>query len=250
MFKEKGAVKREKSILFAAVNSLWYPLGEDNESMTRTRNNAVSQVKNILGKSKATVSSGNQITSVDPYKITSDNPLSAELYEIDRKSKELDELKYNFMEVSIFDEVEPGKYRAWTQDGLIDLKSWGGQNDGLYAPFDIVWTGERVQGVYDQALNIFTPSDSINTLQVVSTAGSGAGKTIITVAPAVGTGNHYRYKAGSTAQTVTANEDLSAWDVLAVGRDVDTTGETITIAEVDAGASAVKTGSTTVVYGS
>ena len=250
MFNEIGAVKREKSMLFTAINSIWYPLGEDNESLTRNRNNAVSQVKNVLGKNKATVTNGNQITSVDPYKLTSDNPLSNELYEIDRLSKELDELKYKFMEVSIFDEVEPGKFRAWVQDGLIDLKSWGGQNDGLYAPFDIVWTGERVHGVYDQALNQFTPTAAIASLTVVSTAGSGTGKTIVMVAPALSTGNHYRYKAGTAVTAVTANQDLSSWATLAVGREISATGAVITVAEVDASASAIKSGSATAVYGS
>lgn len=249
MLKGKGAVLREQSILFILINGVWYPIGEDNESLTRTRNNNVSQTKNVLGGTKATVAKGNQITTVDPFRIDANSPLAAELYEIDRLSKQLDDLRYPFMEVSLFDEIEHQKYAAWKQDAMIDLKSWGGSNDGLYAPFDAVWTGDRTPGVYDQALNTFTPSGDINTLTVTSTAGGEENTTIITVMPGIGTGNHYRYKAGSAAEAVTANEDLSAWTPLAVASELAATGAIITVAEVNPAAMAVRYGSAAIVYG-
>lgn len=249
MLKGKGAVLREQSVLFILINGVWYPIGEDNESLTRTRNNNVTQRKNVLGKTKATVAKGNQITTVDPFMIDVDSALAAELYEIDKLDKQLDQLKYSFMEVSLFDEVEPQKYAAWKQEAIIDLKSWGGNNDGLYAPFDVVWTGDRTAGIYDQALNSFTPSGDIDTLTVKSTAGGEENTTIITVTPGIETGNHYRYKVGSTAEVVTANQDLSAWTPLAVASEISATGTTITVAEVDPAARAIRYGSTVIVYG-
>lgn len=47
-----GAVEREYSVLLIQINGIWYPIGEDNESMERTRNNTVTQTKNVLGKTK------------------------------------------------------------------------------------------------------------------------------------------------------------------------------------------------------
>ena len=249
MITGSGAVQREQSILFISLNAVWSPIGEDNESLSRTRNNTVTQTKNVLGGTRSTVAKGNQITTVDPFKITADSPLAAELYDIDRLSKQLDDVRRTFMEVSIFDEREGGKYAAWTQDGCIDLKSWGGQNDGLYAPFDVVWTGNRVYGVYDKALNTFTPTDSIKTLSVTSTAGGEPETTIITVTPSLGTGHHYRYSAGAAEATVTANQDLSAWTTMPVGVELTIPGVIITVAEVDASARAIKYGSATVVCG-
>ncbi len=99
-----GAVEREKSILLIQINGIWYPIGEDNESMERTRNNTVTQTKNVLGVTKTKVTKGNQVTSVSPFLIARDSALAKELYEIDRLNKQLDEVKYRFMEVSIFDE--------------------------------------------------------------------------------------------------------------------------------------------------
>lgn len=92
-------------------------------------------------------------------------------YEIDRKDKQLDEVKYRFMEVSIFDQMGDEKFAAWTQEAKVDLKSLGGAAaDGLTAPFDVVWEGDRTYGVYDRAANTFAPDDGIEELTVVSTA--------------------------------------------------------------------------------
>ncbi|MGN1120428.1 MAG: hypothetical protein ACI4Q4_08715 [Oscillospiraceae bacterium] len=247
-----GAIEREQSILFIQINGIWYPIGEDNESLERTRNNTVTQTKNVLGATKSKVTKGNQVTSVSPFLIARDSALGKELYEIDRLEKQLDELKYRFMEVSIFDQVGDEKFAAWTQEAKIDLKSWGGAAaDGVTAPFDIVWEGERTYGVYDRAANTFAAEDGIGSLTVVSTAGSGATSTKLYVSPALATGNHYVYKGGTSAQTVTEGQDLSSWTPLSVGTAITVSGSPaiITVAEVDAAGKAVKAGSVTAVYG-
>ncbi len=247
-----GAVEREKSILLIQINGIWYPIGEDNESMERTRNNTVTQTKNVLGVTKTKVTKGNQVTSVSPFLIARDSALAKELYEIDRLNKQLDEVKYRFMETSIFDEHGDNKFAAWTQEAKIDLKSWGGSAaDGLTAPFDIVWEGDRTYGIYDRAANTFTPDDGIEELTVVSTAGSSATSTVLLVSPQLGTGNHYVYKGGASAQNVTAGQDVTSWSVLSPGTAITLTGSpaTITVVEADAAGKAVKAGSVTAVYG-
>lgn len=248
-----GAVQREQSVLFIKINGIWYPIGEDNDSLDRTRNNTVNQTKNVLGKTKSKVTNGNQTTSVTPYLIARDSALAKELYDIDKLNKQMDDLKYEFMEVSIFDVVSAGVFAAWTQQAKIDLKSWGGTAaDGVAAPFDIVWEGDRTYGTYNQAANTFASTDGIGSLTVVSTAGTGATGTVIVVAPQLTTGNHYVYKGGTTAQTVTEGQDLSSWTALTVGTSISVTGSPaiISVAEVDAANKAVKAGSASAVYGS
>ena len=41
------------------------------------------------------------------------------------RDQQLDEVKYRFMEVSIFDQMGDEKFAAWTQEAKVDLKSWG-----------------------------------------------------------------------------------------------------------------------------
>ena len=248
-----GAVEREQSILFIQINGIWYPIGEDNESMERTRNNTVTQTKNVLGKTKTKVTKGNQVTSVSPFLVARDSALGKELYEIDRLNKQLDEVKYRFMEVSIFDSKGDEKFAAWTQEAKIDLKSWGGAaTDGLTAPFDIVWEGDRTYGTYDRAANTFTSDGGIEELTVVSTAGGSATSTVLLVSPQLSTGNHYVYKGGASAQTVTEGQDVTSWSALSPGTAITLTGSpaTITVVEADAAGKAVKAGSVAAVYGS
>ncbi|MGN1119196.1 MAG: hypothetical protein ACI4Q4_02485 [Oscillospiraceae bacterium] len=248
-----GAIEREQSILFIQINGIWYPIGEDNESLERTRNNTVTQTKNVLGATKSKVTKGNQVTSVSPYLVARDSALGKELYEIDRLDKQLDEVKYRFMEVSIFDKVGEEQFAAWTQEAKIDLKSWGGAAaDGVTAPFDIVWEGERTYGVYDRSANTFTSEDGIGALTVVSTAGTTATSTVLFVSPQLETGNHYVYKGGASAQNVTEGQDVSSWTNLSPGTAVSVSGSPaiITVVEADAANKAVKAGSATAVYGS
>jgi len=247
-----GAIEREQSILFIELNGIWEPIGEDNEELVRTRNNSVTQKKNVLGKTRTTVTSGNEITEVSPYLVARDSALGRELYEIDRMKKQLDDVKHRFMEVSIFDEVGNEKFAAWTQYAKIDLKSWGGSaEDGLAAPFDIVWEGERTYGVYDRATNTFSAEGGIAGLTVVSSAGVGATGISIFVSPALSTGNHYVYYGGDNAQTVTEGQDLSEWSALSVGSNISIAGSpaVITVAEVNAANKAVRVGSVNAVYG-
>lgn len=247
-----GAIEREQSLLLIQINGIWYPIGEDNETLERTRNNTVTQTRNVLGATKSKVTKGNQVTSVSPFLVARDSALGKELYEIDRLSKQLDELKYKFMEVSIFDVKGEEKFSAWTQYGKIDLKSWGGAAaDGLTAPFDIVWEGDRTYGTYDRAANTFTADGGIEALTVVSTAGSSATSTVLLVAPQLETGNHYVYKGGASAQNVTAGQDISSWTPLSPGSAISVTGSpaVITVVEADAANKAVKAGSVTAVYG-
>ena len=66
------------------------------------------------------------------------------------------------------------------------------------------------------------------------------------------TGNHYVYKGGASAQTVTEGQDVTSWSALSPGSAITLTGSpaTITVVEADAAGKAVKAGSVTAVYGS
>ena len=86
-------------------------------------------------------------------------------------------------------------------------------------------------------------------LTVVSSAGSSAGNTAITVTPALTDGNSYKYKTGASPVMPSMNQDCStstwkSWDGNAEIAAV--TGEKIIIVEVDSGNLCKKAGITTV----
>lgn len=153
-----GLAKRNESVVLMKISNAYYPIGKNVPDMSRTLNNTVSQEQDVLGNTNTTIAQGNQITSVSPFKIEKDSVIGKELYAIYKEGKSLDDLKYTFVEIFLFDEVSEGAVGAFEQSAKIDLKSWGGNFDSLYAPFDVVWEGPRVQGTWTKATKTFTPT--------------------------------------------------------------------------------------------
>lgn len=77
-------------------------------------------------------------------------------------------------------------------------------------------------------------SPVLGTLNIVVSAGSTAGTTIIdTITPASEPGNKYMYKLGSSVQSVEYDDVLSSWTDLTLDTDISATaGQIITVAEV------------------
>lgn len=91
-------------------------------------------------------------------------------------------------------------------------------------------------------------SGTIGTLTVASAAGSSSGKTAITVTETKGSGNIYKYKVGTAAETVTLNQNVSTWTTWNGSDNITAeNGKVITVVEATADYKAQKVGSATVV---
>ena len=66
---------------------------------------------------------------------------------------------YN-IDISEYDEVSEGNYRAFKQKAAIDLKSLGGQKS-LGAPFDLNWVGKKTHGTFDPQTKTFTATTTV-----------------------------------------------------------------------------------------
>ena len=89
----------------------------------------------------------------------------------------------------------------------------------------------------------------LGTLTLNSVLGSEIGKTVITVTPALGANNSYRYKTDPSSVTLPErNEDLSSWASWdGVSEIAAEDGHKICVCEVDANNLALKGGTATVV---
>lgn len=158
-----GKAKRESAILFMDVGeseSEYEAIGKDNDDLTRERNNEVESNKNVLGETEVTVTNGNQVTSVDPFKFRRESKVAQILYKIDKENLDGSDVEYPFVEVFTEDKETSGEYAAFKQTGAIDLKSWGGDTTGVGAPFDINWKGARIYGTFNPTTKVFTPTVS------------------------------------------------------------------------------------------
>ena len=107
--------------------------------------------------------------------------------------------------------------------------------------YDAFVLANKAKGIYYQAM---APA----ALTVTSAAGSASGKTALTVEPALGSGNEYKYKVGTAATAVTYHMTVSdgwtSWDGSA---DITAaSGKILTLVEATSDHKAIKAGTATV----
>ena len=164
--------KREDSITFLDVNCTvdpvngityatnhtpnWVPIGDDNDELTRERNDEVDSKKNVLGVTNISVTSGAQTTEVDPKKIRGNEALSDILYKLDKYDLVGSKARIHGMEVFYGDKQSTNTYGAWTEHAILEVKSWGGDTSATQAPFTLNWEGDKVHGTFNSNSKEFT----------------------------------------------------------------------------------------------
>lgn len=109
----------------------------------------------------------------------------------------------------------------------------------------IVLFAERTDGI---VVSTITGGNTLGTLTVNSASGTSTGNTKITVTPALGSGNSYKYKVGDAAQEVTYGKFVQTWSAWNGTDEIKAeNGKTITIVECDSSYKAVKAGSKVIV---
>ncbi len=157
-----GKAQRKESILFYIDNpgegETFEAIGKDNDELSRTMNYEADSKENVLGETDVTVKKGPQTTSVDPCYYTRDGKLAQKLYEIYKYDKELDDVVFEFMEVSVFKETEEpaGEYECFRQKAAISLQSWGGDTAGVGTPYELNWLGPKTHGTFNPKTKKFT----------------------------------------------------------------------------------------------
>lgn len=101
--------------------------------------------------------------------------------------------------------------------------------------------------VKDNAFAKLETSSKLGTLTVTSAAGTATGDTKVTISPAKGEGNSYKYKVADAAVEVKYGQNVKNWTAWDGSKDITAeTGKKITVVECDAEFRAVKAGSATV----
>lgn len=132
------------------------------------------------------------------------------------------------------------------ETNLIGFHTQGNYNTAVSEAFAIM--GLTLFAEYIDAIaNISFGSDSIGALTVTSSAGTDSGDTKITVSPAKGASNSYKYKVADNPVSVVLNQNVQTWNPWDGTSDITAeTGKAITVVECDSGYKAVKAGSAAV----
>lgn len=101
--------------------------------------------------------------------------------------------------------------------------------------------------VKDNAFAKLETSSKLGTLTVTSAAGTATGDTKVTISPAKGEGNTYKYKVAEAAVEVKYGQSVKNWTAWDGSKDITAEiGKKITVVECDAEFRAVKAGVATV----
>lgn len=139
-------------------------------------------------------------------------------------------------------------YRTAGETRLIGFHTQGNYNTAVSESFALMGMtlfAEYLDGI---AVADIDTTPTLGTLTVSSAAGTDTGDTKITVTPEKESPtNVYKYKVGTSAETVTYGQNVRNWQAWDGNSDITaTTGNTITVVEADATYQAQKAGSNTV----
>lgn len=138
-----------------AVTPTWVRLGEDLEEYSDEISAEVSTTKNILGNTKIKITDYEVTGSVEPYYAYVGDTLYDWLENIARKRLVLDACKTQVCTVYLWKDATSG-YVADKEEVVVEVKSMGGDTNGVSIPFDVHKTNEITEGAFDLEKKTFT----------------------------------------------------------------------------------------------
>lgn len=123
----------------------WWRIGKDMEEMSVEMNPDVSSVKNIWDETSAQDNGYEPSIEADPYYANPDDSVYPKLRDISMNRLKGDACKTKILEV-IIEDTDATNHRAWTEDVIAKVSSYGGDTAGFAMPFTITFDGNRKEG--------------------------------------------------------------------------------------------------------
>lgn len=146
----------------------WVRLGEDLEEYSDEISANVETVENILGETKIKVTNYEVTGSVDPYYAVKGEALYEWLENIVRNRLTLDACNTQRLTVYLWKGTTDA-YECDKEDVVIEVKSLGGDTNGVSIPFDVHATNKITTGTFNATTKKFTTTSS-NSLDADSEA--------------------------------------------------------------------------------
>jgi len=229
-----------------------------NKGFNTLNENPGAQIdkKTYIGDTTAT-SSVKGYETVFPYDcdFIKDEVASKYLYDIGRNHAIGDDAETDFIKVDMYDPCFVGStqfFKARKFRVCIEVSGAAGAGgETIVSTGNLNTVGNPIFGYWDTVAKEFTEgeyTESLGVLTVTSAAGATSGKTTITVASTLTSGNIYMYKTATVVTAPLLDTDLSSTYTLWNGSSeiLATTGDKIGIVEVNSSFLAKKFGVATV----
>lgn len=138
-----------------ASQPTWVRLGEDLEDYTDEISANVETLENILGETKIKVTSYEVTGSVEPYYAYKGEVLYEWLENIARNRLTLDACKTERLTVYLWKGTADA-YECDKEEVIIEVKSMGGDTNGVSIPFDVHGTNKITTGTFATSTKTFT----------------------------------------------------------------------------------------------
>ena len=158
LFNSKLTSADENGLVFDETNPTWTPIGDDNDELTRNTNNDIEAKKNVLGKMTIDATKGAEDMDIDPIAIKANDKLSYIAYMAYKYGLVGDKMQMQFCSVTLADKQGKNSYGAFTEHGIMDLTSWGGDTSKLNAPVKITFKNDKTHGTFNPTTKAFTPT--------------------------------------------------------------------------------------------
>lgn len=217
----------ENIVVFVNTLDVYRYLGSAN--ITVQTSFGMDYMKNFMGASTVILSS--EIPEGEVIATPADN---IALYYTDPSDSDFTKLGLN--------------YTVQGETNLIGFHANGDYSHAVGESYALM--GMTLWAEYLDAVAVISFGESggtLGTLTVTSAAGTNSGTTKITVTPAKGTGNSYKYKVADAATNVVYGQNVQTWTAWNGTADITAaTGKTITVVECDGSYKAKSAGSATV----
>lgn len=139
-------------------------LGQDLEALDVELNPQVETTQNIWGESSVTFSGYEPSTEVETFYHDASKQLEEKVIELAMSRQYGDACKTSYVEALYREAENPGDppvlIRAYREDIVLVPTTYGGDVNGVQAPFEIHYCGNRVPGNFDRETRTFTPASS------------------------------------------------------------------------------------------
>lgn len=217
----------ENIVVFVNTLDVYRYLGSAN--ITVQTSFGMDYMKNFMGASTVILSS--EIPEGEVIATPADNIV---LYYTDPSDSDFAKLGLN--------------YTVQGETNLIGFHANGDYSHAVGESYALM--GMTLWAEYLDAIAVITFGESggtLGTLTVTSAAGTNSGTTKITVTPAKGSGNSYKYKVADAATNVVYGQNVQTWQAWNGTADITAaTGKVITVVECDGSYKAKSAGSATV----
>lgn len=142
------------------LGSTYHLIGKDIDEMSMEMNGSFETKKNILGETSVTDTGYSPSMSVTPYYADPSESIYPFMLDLTMNRKSGDDAKAKLLEI-VIEDPKAESHKAWEEDCVVEIVSYGGNTEGLAIPYNIHPNGNRREGTVTivDKVPTFTPTE-------------------------------------------------------------------------------------------